>query len=236
MRRMPTPPRQPSPAQAKPMAAPEPVTMKTHEIVAKTAPDISEMVERNMLRVVEQEEDHIRGIPDLPDEHRRTFPETLFRENFLPIVSGSAFKKLPEGYTPERLINEATDMWSRVAGGLNAEVDVIEPDGRVAFTFPPLVNTNVLNTRVNNKDPLLSVLVENYQKKVVGLPTFAEPALQAGLTSKLTRLFKAAEPTKRDTDNVKNMRQYYGLKESESPDEVKVTADKSTDLGELSFD
>lgn len=196
---------------------------------------ISDSVKQKTMRMIQQDEELIAQLAPEAAPERRQYPEHEFRRHFLPIVSGEALKALPEGYTPERLLNEATNFWTNISGGLNQEVEVVEPDGTVAFIVPALMDTSIINTAQPKNDAGLRAVNHEFQQRSASLPHVAARRMEASLSEKLVYLFKDGVDH-RDTDaKVKKMREYYGLTEKTDQSDSGSKQDDSF-MGEMQFD
>lgn len=211
--------------------------LKTHEIAVggKRTFDPASAVDKSVMRMIEAETRRIMDVPDSNPNTRR-FPEHLFRRNFLPIISGEAYRALPEGKTAEELHEEATGLWLNIAGSMYAEVDVVDGFGKVVFTMPALADTSGLNTTLEVSDPGLASVTENYHRKISGLPEFAARDLTVGLNRKLLKLLSNPPGEKQGQSKMDKIRDYYGLNDLKKEEEQQKKAAEPDDLGDMSFD
>lgn len=204
------------------------IPKKTHELARVGVPDMSARVREHNMRVIQEDEARILEL--LPDRNpeRRQLPESIFREHFLPIVSGEAFKSLPPDYTPQRLSDEATEKWAQVAGSLQAEVEVMESDGTVAFVFPALMDTAGLRTRLDAKDEGLAAVAKEYRHRQQGMPAIADRILESGLAAKLTTLLGTAD-SKPAQAMMQKVFDYYGIERPNAKKEANDTKGPNPD-------
>lgn len=170
---------------------------------------------------------------------RRQYPESEFRQNFLPVLTGDAYTNLPEGYSPQQVADEATSCWLMIAGGPNAEVDVVNPDGSVAFVVPALMDTSRLNIAQPKDDPGLRKLTNDVFQKVQGLPDVAKRELARGLDRKLTYLASAGTGDRKViNERISAIRSFYGLPDAGSVNTTQASNGQPNGgfMGEMSFD
>lgn len=200
---------------------------------------IADRVEREQqMQIVRDEEDIQALLPDKgPSPERRRYPESEFRRHFLPVFSGEAAKRLPEGYTPEKLRSDASNYWMRIAGSPNAEVDVIDSRGKVAFTVPALMDTSALVVAQPEARMSLRTLNHDVLERAPGMPHLANRQMAAGLQSKLGYMTSNGQSDLFETKRkISKMREYYGIPEPVTADGSAATKTNSDDLGEMTFD
>lgn len=209
--------------------------MNSPETTKKLAGSIADIQRQDAMRVLTDSERAVSGLDPAKDPTlRRKFPESAFREHFLPVVSGEAYKRLPPDYTPERLYDEAYNLWSQVAGGLTMEVEVIEPDGTVAFVVPALMDTSIMNIAQPSDRVGLRAANKEYIERSQGLPQVAKTQLQRSLNQQINHMFANPVDPKRSKEQVNKMRQYYNLPIEGSAAENTQTSQGF--MGDLSFD
>lgn len=200
----------------------------------KLAGTIADLQRQESMRILAESERAVAGLDPNKMIERKKFPEEMFRQHFLPVVSGDAYKRLPPDYTPERLHDEAYNYWCQIAGGPTNEVDVVEPDGTVAFTVPALMDTSVMNIAQPKNRAGLRSLNKEYIERSPGLPHVAKAHLQAGLAQQIVHMFKDTATPKDSVEKIQKMREYYGISDKGN-EETKATS-QGNFMGELSFD
>lgn len=96
-----------------------------------------------------------------PDENKQKFPLQLFNDYFAPYFFGQ--KPLPND-------SDIFAAWVGIAGSPMASVDVMNNDGKVEFTVPPLYNTDVISFLKQND---ISSMMNEYQLHSNSLPSVA---------------------------------------------------------------
>ena len=92
------------------------------------------------------------------DADRPRVPENVFVEAYLPFFF----------YGPDRNpYNVSIDHWVSLAGSVFREVDLIGPDGLVAYTVPPLCNREIIHPIDREKNPEIPSIAQviNLAKK-----------------------------------------------------------------------
>lgn len=199
---------------------------------------ISQRLQNETTMQIQKDEDNMRRLLPEASPERRKYPESEFRRHFLPVFSGEAYTRLPPGYTSEQLANDASRYWMQVAGGPNAEVEVINHDGSTAFVVPALCDTSVLNVAQPADNPGLRMLNHNVLQKVQSLPDAAKRELVNGLDRKLAYMTAAGQGDKRDAvTKITAMRAFYNLPEP-APEDGKPKGDGAGlgFMGEMQFD
>lgn len=204
---------------------------------------MTDALRKEHLDNIRRDEKHIEHfMRDGGTPTRNRFPEHMFRENFLPIITGDAFKRLPEGMSEDDLREQAHVMWSRVAGSPTAEVDVVEPDGSVAFTMPPMSSIKNANTsHPRETAPPIAAYTKKFMEKAAGQPTIAKAYLNRGISEKIAHMFSTVDTEAErieESKKLEKMRDYYGLpKDAKGPGNKVADKPSGTgNLGELSFD
>lgn len=223
--------------------------MKTHQLDGQRRTDLDEVERQAVMANVLRDEELIAQIDEDHDADwtRPRFPERLFRDNFLPVLTGDAYKRLPPGKTEEQLTDEARLMWLNVSKGPLNEVDVVTEDGKVAFTMPALLPTRHLDSMQQREGPMdrrmrpMKVYAEEYRQHQQTLPAVGNARLQAGLNHKLHVMFARG-----DNGEVRNkinkMYEYYGIAPEKADGSKPAQAKQGDspfsgdDMGEMSFD
>lgn len=196
---------------------------------------LAKAVNDRTLRMIRADEEIVRQLAPETDTDRPQYPEQEFRRNFLPVITGEALKNLPDGFTPERVFDVATQCWAQIAGSMTQEVDVVEPDGTVAFTVPALMNTFIMDPAQPRTNAGLRAVNQEYQAKIHTLPEVAEKIMSTSLARKLTTLFKDEENVTNAEAKVKKMREYYGIDKTDGGQD-QTSAKNTSFMGEMSFD
>lgn len=208
--------------------------MNSKRLVPK---DFKSTQETEAIKLLKKSEEAISQLDPSKLIERRKYSESEFRRNFLPVMSGEAYSRLPPGYTPERLYEEATDFWMNIAGGPGYEVEVIEADGRTAFIVPAMMDTSIINTFQPKDKAGLRQLTSEYQSKLIGLPVAANNILKRGLTSHIATLFTSEPDQKSAIKKIDAIMDYYGVERVGAGKENKEQA-KPVDqgyMGEMEF-
>lgn len=190
--------------------------------------------EQEAVRILQEGNDLIASLDERNAPERRKYPEQEFRKNFLPIVTGEAYDRLPPGYGAERLREEANSFWLKIAGGPGHEVEVVESDGTVAFIMPALMDTSVINTFQPKNEAGLKQLNSDYQSKVIGMPAIASRMIERGLSHKLGQLLSSEPDRAEAAKKIDVMRKYYNLEDPEAKKEKEQA--KTNFMGDMEFD
>lgn len=196
---------------------------------------IADLQRNEAMRILKESEEIIAELDPGKITERRKFPEEQFRRNFLPLVTGEAYEKLPPGYTPERLHDEAFNLWCQVSGGPTNEVDVVEPDGTVAFTVPALMDTSIMNIAQPTDRAGLRALNKEYIERSPGLPHVAKARMQAGLAQQIAYMFQNTPDPRETSENIKRIHNYYGITKP-AGEEPKNKVAENNYMGEFKFD
>lgn len=137
---------------------------------------------------------------------KRTMPEYVFAKVFLPMFAGDENPEYEPTYS----------RWAELAGNIYAEMDVIDANGTVLFTVPPVVNRDTINPAMELEDgarPLASffTIAATYQQLLSYNPNQAEMFLEAELT-KRPLLMNNPESIKKDFQRWNDIFARYGRK------------------------
>lgn len=102
-------------------------------------------------------------------------PEEIFQGHFLPFFSGQRHASKDDNVIAE---------WISVAGTPMNEVDIIDRDGEVLFTVPPLMDTNIINVTTNTSQRSMSAILSNYDLHHNNIPKVAVNKLNQNLGDK----------------------------------------------------
>ena len=105
---------------------------------------------------------------------RNKLPEYLFKSNFLPLFAGL-----------ETHPDVTIGMWVSVAGTPFAEVDIIDDQGQILFSVPPIFERHVVDSTVERPMPL-SVVTDTVEKMLIQNPFRAEAFLHHQLNQIVT--------------------------------------------------
>lgn len=213
--------------------------MKTHQM-DQAGRDALEQSERNkMLQMVTKDEAIITSLIDNPenDPTRIRFPERIFRENFLPFITGDAQKRPPPGKTAEQLEDEARQKWLSVSRGPLNEVDVVDQNDQVVFTMPAFFPTANLNTLQRPNERPLKTYTEEYRAHAQSIPHVGKAKLQVGLDKHLSHLFSKGDDPSVKT-KLDKVYEYYGIKPTagDKPAQEGQGRRPVEDLGEMFYD
>lgn len=199
--------------------------------------DFKNPEENEYIRLVKKGEELVSQLDPSKTPERRKYSESEFRRNFLPVISGEAYDRLPPNYTPERLHDEATNFWMNIAGGPGYEVEVVEADGRTAFIVPAMMDTSIISTFQPQDRAGLRQLTADYQSKLIGLPVAADNMLRRGLRSHLSTLFTSEPDQKAAIKRLDVIRDYYGIEKVAKEEGSSSTPDSSSGgyMGEMEF-
>lgn len=101
-------------------------------------------------------------------------PEDLFVSNFLPYFTGKL--KIDEG-------NNVITTWISIAGNPTSRVCILDKNGEVLYTVPPIFDTGILNT-LDNKNRKLAEIYHNYTIRKDSLPMAADNFLDSAMAEK----------------------------------------------------
>lgn len=122
-------------------------------------------------------------------EQNSQFPEELFVQHFLPLFAGEV--------APTPHVNYQTWL-EKVAGGERVSVDIVDANGVVLFTVPPLFDTSVLEQSKPGGESM--TLIERHYSR---LKEFDAAGSQQFLNKKLSGLHIKAEPTEQVYENIR---------------------------------
>lgn len=133
----------------------------------------------------------IRGIANQLTlvEQNSQFPEELFVEYFLPLFAGEV--------PPTVHVNYQTWL-EKVAGGERVAVDIVDANGAVLFTVPPLFDTSVLEQTKPGGESM--TLIERHYSR---LKEFDAAGSQQFLNKKLSGLHIKEKPTEQVYENIR---------------------------------
>ncbi|BCM95270.1 hypothetical protein [Burkholderia phage FLC6] len=133
----------------------------------------------------------IRGIANslTQIEQNSQFPETLFVEHFLPLFAGEV--------QPTAEVNYRTWL-EKVAGGEKVSVDIVDENGKILFTVPPLFDTSILEQSKPGGESM--TLIERHYSR---LKEFDAAASQQFLNKKLSGLHIKDKPTEQVYANMR---------------------------------
>lgn len=115
---------------------------------------------------------------------RQKMPEPIFKEHFLPFLSGQ--KDL--GDNPN-IVKE----WVDAAKSPVAEVDVVDETGQVIFTVPPLYDTDVIDSVKRKLGESFSAIYTQYTLHSNNLPVMGERFLAETFDKKIPSMMKKSE-------------------------------------------
>lgn len=101
-------------------------------------------------------------------------PEDLFVSNFLPYFTGKL--KVEEG-------NNVIPLWISIAGNPTSRVCILDKNGEVLYTVPPIFDTGILNT-LDSKNRKLAEIYHNYTIRKDNLPMAADNFLDSAMAEK----------------------------------------------------
>lgn len=104
---------------------------------------------------------------------RNKLPEQLFKSNFLPLFAGQ-----------ETQSEVTLGLWVSVAGTPFAEVDIIDDNGQVLFTVPPIFERHIVDPTVPRDMPF-SVVADTVEKMLIQNPFRAQAFLHHHLDAAL---------------------------------------------------
>ena len=117
---------------------------------------------------------------------RQVYPEVKFKQYFAPFFLGVF--ELPPQYN---LLN----LWVSEVGSYHVEVDIIDNNGNVLFTVPPVFNTNGININSNATSPIrFNGLEVEYKAEAMNNPEGAIVQYYNGISHKLGSLFNGYSP------------------------------------------
>ena len=136
-------------------------------------------------------------------DHRRSYPETKFKQYFAPFFLG--VYEVPPQYN-------LLTMWVSEIGSQHVEVDVIDPVGNILFTVPPILNTNGINIGINAVHPHRFKNLENlHQAESHNNPSGATVDYYNGVAHKLGSLFEGFSADPSHTDKWLKIYAFYNI-------------------------
>jgi hypothetical protein len=130
-------------------------------------------------------------------------PEHVFRGYFLPYFSGNT--NLPM-YQGKDIIAE----WIGIAGSPMGEVNVILPNGQIAFTVPAMFDTNTLSVNGQARGGLKNILQE-YEMRKAGVPAAANNFLMNSLYNESKQITSTPIDMNPATERWVKIFKYYGI-------------------------
>jgi hypothetical protein len=167
------------------------------ESVAQTVRD--ELIKSNSAEIQAISQSLTSGTPR--EEPKRTIPEMIFREVFLAMFLGKPNERYPD-------IKPGN--WITVAGSAHAAVDVIDDKHQVAFTVPPLMESQLIAPITGQLDVDMSYIADQAKLYQNSLPQVAENYLMEELT-KRTSYMKSNADVSATMEAWKKILVYYGL-------------------------
>lgn len=121
-------------------------------------------------------------------EARATFPESLFVTHFLPLFTGEVKQN--------DVININT--WiEKVAGGDHVPVDLVDKDGKVIFTIPPMFDQSILDQSKNGGQTMTRI-----ERQYSRLKEFDAAGSQVFLHKTLSGMHIKEKPTEEVYKNI----------------------------------
>lgn len=159
-------------------------------------------IEKMIAQKVDEKREFIdRAEKDLaPISHRGKLPEKHFKEVFVPFLVGQVDS------TPE---NNLVNCWIAVAGSPASEMDVIDDEGNVLFTAPPLYDTSLINAGAPAERTLGSIMQEYSQIKQ-DIPQAAESFLNQHMANKFNNMMHKPSDVPLKSERWENILSRYG--------------------------
>ena len=158
-----------------------------------------------------------------PISHRGKLPETHFKTVFVPFLAGEIQS------TPE---NNLVNSWVAIAGSPASEIDIIDEEGKVLFTAPPLYDTSLINSSAPS-DRTLGSIMQEYSNLKQDIPDAAESFLQQHLEKKFNTMMVKPDQTNKNSERWSEILKRYGYGPGQN--EGKNT-DQDSSKEELNYD
>lgn len=130
-------------------------------------------------------------------------PESIFVEQFLPFFSGEQNVKDRKEFFSE---------WIGVAGSPMGEVNVINEEGNVLFSVPPMFDSSVIETAKRNLGESFSDIYSQYKMHSNNLPVVGEKFLADAFEKKIGTTVKKSDVVSSNQERWNNILTRYGRK------------------------
>ena len=135
---------------------------------------------------------------------RKTYPLDRFTHYFAPVLLG--FQQPMEN-------QNVYQAWQFEVGSLHIEVDIIDSNGRVAFTVPPLMDTSAIDLRVTDNTATMRFanINNDYDLESRNFPHRARDDYIRNLGTRLHGIFSQNRHNAANTANWLKIYQYYNV-------------------------
>ena len=157
----------------------------------------------------------INEISTLLEEAIPSIPEAEFTYRYLPLFMGE--------YT-EKEAPKVISAWIKIATTPTSPVHVVDTDGEVLFTVPPLVDTSRLEITDNDHFAYAAAILNTYR---TNQPERGAVMFEAETKNALANSVAVHEPT----SGLEGMYRYYGITDAAPSTPAPVVEDVLGDLG-----
>ena len=188
-----------------------------------------ELAESFMANLTKTDEDEQRAfideIADALATPTKQIPEPVFRELFLPYLTG---KKSPVASGAEgEIARDPVAHWSGLVGSASEPADIIDTQGNVLFQVPPMYDTSIINTRDRGSAHSFATIFRNYQEESRVHPAYGTRYLAEQLSQKVSAELKQTPVEK---NGWRPVLEYYKLIEKEETPEATKSEISDDDL------
>lgn len=113
-----------------------------------------------------------------------TLPETVFKEYFYPFFKGEVTAATQPGIVAE---------WIAIAGSAMCEVNVVDAQGKVEFTVPPLFDSSIIESAKRRLGNSFADIYSQYKMHSANLPIVGEKFLADAFEEKIPAILKTSE-------------------------------------------
>jgi hypothetical protein len=145
---------------------------------------VQELKKQNEKRILSTTNDIFDALVVEPSKEHAVLPEPIFKEVFLPYFSGQ--KNIAED-------KDIIAKWVQVAGVPGAEVDVIDQNGTVQFTVPPVFDSGIIETVKRKLGESVSDIYTLYNLHSNNSPVIGERVLANAFENKIPTMIKPSE-------------------------------------------
>jgi len=127
---------------------------------------------------------HFNELVVKPYQEMAKLPEDIFVGVFLPFFCGE------KSFDSE---NDIIVRWISIAGNPAKEVQIIDTNGEVLFTVPPIMDTTCIDFKNDNKGQALGNIIANYELHKNQLPIVGKNYLESTIDNRLKTLIKDSD-------------------------------------------
>lgn len=154
-------------------------------------------------------------------------PEDIFKQHFLPFFSGKEARDENKNVLGE---------WIGIAGSPVAEVNVIDNEGKVLFTVPPIFDSTVIKAVQDNLGKSFSDIYALYRLHSNNLPAQGENFLTKELSKKYADTITKSELLEENSKKWEKILNRYDGNNNTTPNTEKKTIVKSNPDDEVDYE